>query len=202
VGRPARVGGMRTGFGKRPVAGAVRVGRINLDGDGQADPRYHGGADMAVLAYGADHYPAWRAELSWPDLPLGGFGENLSVSDAREASVCIGDVWRVGTALLQVSSPRNPCVKIARYWGRPALLEQVVERGRTGWYMRVLEEGELAAGMEVSIVERPHEAWPVGRAFRTMLRRREAPDAASELAQVVALSDRWKRKLRGEPARI
>jgi MOSC domain-containing protein YiiM len=77
---------MRTGFGKSPVPGPVRVGHSNLAGDGQADRRYHGGPDMAVLAYSADHYPAWRSELDWPELPLGGFGENLSIEGAAEDS--------------------------------------------------------------------------------------------------------------------
>ena len=202
VGKPARVAGMRTGFGKRPVAGKVHVGRENLEGDGQADHRYHGGPDMAVLAYSADHYPAWREELSWPDLPLGGFGENLSVLGATEDSVCIGDVWRAGTALLQASSPRNPCVKIARYWGRPELLEQVRGSGRFGWYLRVLEEGEVEVGAPITLVERPHAAWSVARAYRVAISRKTDPEAAIELARVGALAERWKSRLRGEPARI
>ena len=132
VGQPARAGELWTGFGKGPVTGSGRVGRENLEGDGQADRRYHGGPDMAVLAYGADHYPAWRAELSWPELPLGGFGENLSVAGAAEESACIGDVWRIGTAVLQVASPRKPCHKISDYWGRPDLLKLVEKSGRSG----------------------------------------------------------------------
>src|SRR5207253_6200200 len=126
VGLPRNAGEMRTAFGKRSVAGPVRAGRTNLEGDEQADRRYHGGPDMAVLAYAADHYPAWRAELSWPELPLGGFGENLSVSGATEETVCIGDVWRAGSAVFQIASPRKPCHKISDYWGRPDLLERVL----------------------------------------------------------------------------
>jgi MOSC domain-containing protein YiiM len=157
---------------------------------------------MAVLAYGADHYPAWRTELSWAELPLGGFGENLSVSGATEESVCIGDVWRAGTAVLEVSSPRKPCVKISRYWGRPDLLEQVQRSGRTGWYLRVLEEGEVQRGAAVALLDRPHAAWPVARAYRAALARRGEPETALALAEVAALSDRWKAWLRGEPARV
>ena len=146
VGKPAQVGELRTGFGKRPVPGEVRVGCENLDGDGQADRRYHGGPDMAVLAYSADHYPAWREELAWPDLPAGGFGENLSVEGATEETACIGDVWRVGTATLQIASPRKPCRKISDFWRRPELLKLVQGSGRFGWYLRVLEEGALVPG--------------------------------------------------------
>ena len=200
VGRPADVRGLRTGFGKRPVGGAVRVGRENLEGDGQADRRYHGGADMAVLAYSADWYAAWRAE--GVELPFGGFGENLSVSQVDEASACIGDVWRAGTALLQIAAPRKPCHKIADYWRRPELLRLVEESGRTGWYLRVLEEGALQAGDAVALVERPHPEWTVLRAFRTGVGRKKDRAAALELSRVAALSARWKAWLAGEPARV
>ena len=96
----------------------------------------------------------WRAELSWPELAFGGFGENLSVEGVTEETACIGDVWRAGTALLQIASGRGPCRKISEFWGRPDLLRRVVESGRSGWYMRVLEEGILAAGDEVVLLER------------------------------------------------
>jgi MOSC domain-containing protein YiiM len=202
VGRPQRVGEIRTGFGKRPVAGPVRVGRENLDGDGQADRRYHGGPDMAALAYCADHYPAWRAELVWPELPLGGFGENLSVEGVSEETACIGDVWRAGTALLQISSPRNPCQKISRFWGRPDLLRRVIQSGRSGWYLRVLEEGELQAGAEIALLERPHPQWSIARSSQVAMARGADRAAAMELAGVAGLSDRWKAWLAGEPARV
>ena len=202
VGMPARAGELRTGFGKQPVAGEVRVGRENLEGDGQADRRYHGGPDMAVLAYAADHYPAWREELSWPGLPLGGFGENLSVEGATETTACIGDVWRAGTATLQIASPRKPCRKISDYWQRPDLLERVQRSGRFGWYLRVLEEGALAAGAEIALVDRPHPGWTVSRAYQVGIARARDRAAALELAQVAALSDRWKAWLAGQPARV
>jgi MOSC domain-containing protein YiiM len=200
AGKPAHVAGVRTAFGKRPVRGPVRVGPENLEGDAQADRRYHGGPDMAVLAYSADHYPAWREELGWPDLPLGGFGENLSVAGASEEAVCIGDLWRAGSAVLQVASPRRPCRKIAAYWGRPELLRRVRRTGRIGWYLRVLEEGSLQQGMEVELIGRPHPEWTVRRAFAVALQRRGP--AALALAEVPALSPRWRAWLRGEPARV
>lgn len=157
---------MRTGFGKLPVTGPVRVGRTNLEGDGQAWA-HHGGPEMAVMAYAADHYPLWREELGWPSLPLGGFGENLSIEGADESTVCIGDTWRIGSAVLQVASPRKPCSKISRFWGRPDLLRRVVDSGRTGWYLRVLQEGQIEAGDRVELAERTHPGWTVLRAFRT-----------------------------------
>lgn len=202
VGKPARVGEMRTGFRKQPVPGEVRVGRENLEGDAQADHRHHGGPDMAVLAYPADHYPAWRAELSWAALPLGGFGENLSVAGVTEGTACIGDVWRAGTAVLQIASPRKPCRKLSDFWQRPDLLKLVERSGRSGWYLRVLEEGALAAGGEIALAERPHPQWTVARAYRVGVQRARDRALALELAQVAALSDRWKAWLAGEPARV
>jgi MOSC domain-containing protein YiiM len=197
VGKPARAGEMRTAFGKRPMTGPVHVGRTNLEGDGQADRRYHGGPEMAVLAYAADHYALWRAELGWPELALGGFGENLSVSGATEESVCLGDVWRAGTARLQVASPRKPCVKIARYWGRPELLRRVFETGRTGWYLRVLEEGAVEAGDAVELLDRPYPVWTVARAARVAMARRADLSASRELARVSTLPQRWRARLIG-----
>jgi MOSC domain-containing protein YiiM len=200
VGKPTAVNGMRTAFGKRPVPGAVRVRRLNLEGDAQVDRRYHGGRDMAVLAYSADHYPLWRSELSWSDLPLGAFGENLSVSGATEDTVCIGDIWAAGSAVLQVASPRKPCRKISVYWGRSDLLRRAQQSGRIGWYLRVLAEGSLEAGDAVSLLERPHPEWSVRRAFSTALARRRGE--AFALSEVAALSDRWRAWLRGDPAYV
>lgn len=202
VGKPAPVGEMRTGYGKRAVDGPVRLSRENLEGDGQADRRYHGGPDMAVLAYSADHYAAWRAELDWPSLPYGGFGENLSVEGASETIACIGDIWRAGSAVLQIASPRKPCHKISDYWRRPGLLRAVEKSGRTGWYMRVLEPGSLQAGDEIALAERPHPQWTVARAYRIGVARKREPGPARELAKVTALADRWKAWLTGEPARV
>jgi MOSC domain-containing protein YiiM len=191
---------MRTGFAKRAAAGPIRVGAVNLEGDGQADRRYHGGPDMAVLAYSADHYPLWRSELGWPTLEMGSFGENLSVAGASEETVCIGDVWQAGSALLQVASPRKPCRKISDYWGRPDLLQRVRRTGRIGWYLRVLAEGWLEAGASVALLERPHPEWSIRRAFSAALARRGAE--ALTLAEIGALSGRWRGWLRGEPAPV
>jgi len=200
VGRPTAIKGMRTAFGKRGVGGPVRVGRLNLDGDGQADHRYHGGPDMAVLAYSADHYRLWRSELDWPELALGGFGENLSVSGATEDTVCVGDVWSAGSAILQIASPRKPCRKISRYWGRSDLLQRVHQSGRIGWYLRVIAEGWVEAGAAVSLLERPHPEWPLRRARLAALDRNRAE--ARALSEVAALAHRWKSWLHGDPVRV
>src|ERR1700746_2504362 len=111
-----------TGFFKTPVEGPVFAGSTNLSGDGQADLKNHGGIDKAVLAYSADHYPKWRDELWIPDMPCGAFGENLTIAGWGEESVCIGDIFRIGPVIFEVSQPRQPCWKLARRWRRHELV--------------------------------------------------------------------------------
>ena len=154
-----------TGFFKTPVEGPVFVGSTNLVGDGQADLKNHGGVDKAVLAYSADHYPKWRDELRLPDMPCGAFGENLTIAGLSEQSVCIGDLFRLGEVLFEVSQPRQPCWKLARRWRMHELTGLVVNNGRSGWYLRVLSEGSVEAGMPVTLIERPN---PSGRSLARM----------------------------------
>lgn len=199
AGRPQQhEDGFRTGYGKARVEGPVRIFTDHLDGDWQADRRYHGGPDMAVLAYAASHYARWREELDWPSLPHGGFGENCTVEGATEGDTCIGDVWRLGSATLQIASPRKPCRTISRYWRKPELLRLVEETGRIGWYLRVLEEGVVEEGQGIELLERPHPEWTVARAMHIARQRKHDPEPALLLGAVAALSDRWKAFLRDE----
>lgn len=158
VGQPREVadgeGIWETAFFKEPCSGPVEVRRLGLAGDGQADRQVHGGEDKAALVYSADHFAAWRQEPGMASLTYGGFGENLTVEGEDEGSVCIGDVYRVGGAVVQVSQPRAPCWKLARRWGLDSLPRRVLETGRSGWYVRVLEEGPVQAGDVVERIER------------------------------------------------
>jgi MOSC domain-containing protein YiiM len=181
-----------SGFVKEPVHGPVRVGREHLDGDGQADLRVHGGVDKAILAYSAEHYPAWRDELGMCDLPHGAFGENFTISGADERTVCLGDVWQVGGVRLEVSQPRQPCWKLARRWRRPDLPQRVLETGRSGWYFRVLSAGHVAAGQTVTLLERPWPRWTIEHATEVMLHRPNDLAAMLELAAVTALPESWR----------
>ncbi|NUN98735.1 MAG: MOSC domain-containing protein [Candidatus Omnitrophica bacterium] len=154
-----------TGIFKQPVEGRVRVRRLGLFGDIQADRRHHGGLEKAVYAYPFEHYASWREELGEArDFPPGQFGENLTVTGMLEEEVCIGDVYRVGEALLQVSEPRQPCFKLGIKMGRPDILRPFVQTGRVGFYLRVLEEGSVGAGDPIHLVERD----PVGFSVRAM----------------------------------
>jgi MOSC domain-containing protein YiiM len=189
-------GAWTTGYGKKPVPGPVRAGRTNLEGDGQADRRWHGGPDMAVLAYPAVHYAAWSGELRWLSIPHGAFGENLTVSGTTEDEACLGDVWRIGGATLQISEPRKPCRNISRFWGRSDLLRRVVRSGRSGFYLRVIEEGMLKAGDEVRLLERPYPEWTVSRAARARRQAARRPREAEALLQVATLGGDWRDHLR------
>jgi len=184
-----------TAFFKTPVAGSVHVGRLGISGDRQADLQNHGGVDKAVLAYSADHYAYWRQHLALPEMPPGGFGENLSIAGLDEAGVSIGDRWQAGTVLFEVTQPRQPCWKMSRRWQLPDLAAQVVANGRSGWYLRVLAEGELAAGTELTLVRRPHPAWTIARANRLMHHERDNVSAAEKLAALSELSAAWKESL-------
>jgi MOSC domain-containing protein YiiM len=185
----------RTGFFKEPVPGPVTVTRTHILGDGQADLVNHGGPDKAVLAYPAEHYPGWRADLNLPDMPHGGFGENLTIEGLREPDVCIGDVWQAGEVVFEVSQPRQPCWKLARRWSMKDLPARVVATGRTGWYLRVRKEGSLAVGAEFTLQSRPNPEWSVARATVVMYHRRDDRELSRELAHVPELSMSWREAL-------
>ncbi len=205
VGRPQQHGDPRSrdpmqrlwtsAFYKTPVEGSAYVRRLNIDGDGQADLEVHGGPDKAICAYSADHDEFWRGELQVDAMPPGAFGENFTISGLAEGDVCIGDVWRVGDAVLvQTSQPRQPCWKLARRWQTGTLAARVIETGTTGWYFRVLTEGAVAPGAELLLVERPHKAWTIAAANRVMYDRTDLAGAA-ELAAVQELSESWRAEL-------
>ncbi len=212
VGRPRTIGiegakdpmdrAWTTGFFKEPVVGTIRLGRLNLDGDGQADLKNHGGPDKAACLYSADHYPDWRIDLERSDLPYGAFGENLTINDLTEPDVCLGDIYALGDARVQVSQPRQPCWKLARRWRITDLPARVVRNGRTGWYVRVLDEGTLEAGQEFRLLDRPNPDWSIERANRVMHHLKNDPRTAEALADVDALAENWKVSLRKRAAKL
>lgn len=188
--------GTRSAIAKRPQGGAVRAGRLGLDGDEQGDPRHHGGAEKAIHLYSLNHYPAWRAELAGHPAALaalaapGAFGENLPVAGLDETTVCIGDAWRIGSALLEVSQARQPCWKLDERFSVPGMARRVQETGRTGWYCRVVEPGEIAAGTLPRLERRPHAAWPLARLLRLLFHDMLDRAALAEAAALPELSER------------
>lgn len=155
VGMPREAAGLRgervlTGIFKSPAAGRVRARRLGLEGDGQADLRHHGGEDKAIYVYPHEHYAHWAAALGRDDFAMGQFGENLTIGGLLEKDVRIGDRFRIGGAggpLVEVTQPRVPCFKLGIRMGDPQFVKKFHKSGgRIGFYLRVLEEGEIGAG--------------------------------------------------------
>jgi MOSC domain-containing protein YiiM len=143
---------------KEPVSGRVAVRGVNIDGDDQADRSVHGGPDRAVYAYAAEDTDWWRVELGRDDLGPGIFGENLTLRGVDVTGAKVGERWRIGTLVLEVTTPRVPCWKLAKKMEDPLFIKRFALAGRPGAYLRIVEEGELAAGDEVEILEKPdHE---------------------------------------------
>jgi MOSC domain-containing protein YiiM len=141
-----------TSIFKDPVTGPVALRPYNLEGDRQADPRVHGGPAKAVYLYASEHYEFWRRELGLTDLPSGAFGENLTTEGLIEERVCIGDQYRFGSAVLQVSQPRMPCFKLALRFARPDMVKRFWQSGYSGIYFSIVSEDLLQAGDTIAKV--------------------------------------------------
>ena len=161
----------RSGIDKRPVEGRVAVRELGLDGDVQVNRKYHGGEGQAVYAFAQEDADVWAAELGH-DLPPGRFGENLRTAGIDLTAAEIGERWRIGTALVEVTAPRIPCANFARFWDVPDLVKRFTARGATGAYLRVLEPGDVGAGDDVRVVERPGHGVTTGLAFRALTTQR------------------------------
>ena len=144
---------VRTGFVKKPVSGSVKVGRLNLEGDRQADLTVHGGVDKAVYAYPSEHYPYWVKEYPKMEMPWGSFGENFTTEGLLEAEVHVGDRFMMGSAEFAVTQPRFPCYKLGLRFGTQAILKTFLDSERSGYYLKVLREGNVKAGDAIRTVE-------------------------------------------------
>ncbi|MDY0883161.1 MOSC domain-containing protein [Dongia soli] len=201
VGRPKPFGppGRTSAIDKKPVLARCAVTERKLAGDQQADLRFHGGPEKAVHHYPRDHYAAWLA-----DLPLlgpllkqpGAFGENVSTTGMTEAEVCIGDVYRLGSALVQVSQGRQPCWKLNVRFDVPDMALRVQNTGRTGWYYRVLEPGDVAAGDRIELQDRPHGDWPLSRLLDVLYHNKLDAASLQEMARLEPLAESWRKVAR------
>ena len=190
--------GEDSAIAKAPIEGRVKIGFLGIEGDEQADPRYHGGPDKALHHYPSDHYARW-GDLA-ADHPLlnapGAFGENISTWGTTEDGVCIGDRFRFGSSMIEISQGRQPCWKQAARMNWAALPALMVKERRSGWYYRVIEEGEAEAGDALILLERPLPEWDVRRVFGLLI----AGDHKSDPAALMALSameplfDGWRQR--------
>lgn len=161
-----------TAIWKRPVTGRVAVRGVNLDGDDQADRSVHGGVDKAVYAYAREDYEWWGAELGTEALEPGTFGENLTVAGIDLNAAEVGERWRTGSALLEVSEPRFPCWKLGVRFGDQTMLKRFAAAARPGAYLRIAQEGELEAGDVVERIARPAHELTIGAFAQAYLRDR------------------------------
>lgn len=184
-----------TSFFKHPVTGPVRVETEGIEGNVQADLRFHGDADKALLWYSADHYPLWQEELTIPEMVGGGFGENLTIRGLTEQSVCIGDRYQIGEVIVEVTQPRQPCWKLGRRWRIVDLPKQVIRTSRSGWYTRVIHPGVIEAGMNVERVSCPHPDWTIQRANRVFYQQPAGDLERGELAMLPELANAWREEL-------
>ncbi len=205
VGAVKPLGGERwvSAIDKRCVGGPVEVRRQGLAGDAQADRRHHGGPDKALHHYPAEHYDYWRRyfpEQAHRFVP-GGFGENLSTCGLTECNLHIGDVFRVGGALIQISQGRQPCWKLNLRFDVPKMARYVQQTRRTGWYWRVLRTGRMEVGDAMVLVARPEPAWSLDRVLRTLYVNTLDLEALEVLANMRALADGWRNLARRRLAR-
>lgn len=201
VGRPREIHDAppwTTAFHKTPVAAPVFLSFENLEGDRQADLTVHGGPDKAVCVYAVDHYPIWRQQTGIETCGPGWFGENFSIEGQSEKTTAIGDIYRIGGALVQVSQPRAPCWKLGKRWSRADMPKLVVHSGLTGWYLRVMEEGLVASGQELTLVDRPFPQWTIEAVNDAAYSRggRTDPLIARGLADCPALAEGWREGFR------
>jgi len=182
----------RTSIYKEPVAGPVRVGRLGLVGDTQTETSVHGGVDQAVYAYPIEHCAYWMLELERAGFGPGYFGENLMVEGLVDGDVAIGDVFAAGSTVLEVTVPRLPCATLAMRIDDKTFPKRMLASGRLGWYMRVLEEGEIEAGDEITRVRRPEDLISVDRIAH--LRFDADPDRGllRRAAALPALKESWR----------
>lgn len=181
----------RTAIDKRPAPGPVAVGRSGLAGDEQADTAHHGGRDQAVYAYAREELDWWADRLGRP-LRDGIFGENLTTSGVEVSRALVGERWRVGTALLEVTVPRTPCGVFRAWLDETGWVKRFTEEARTGAYLRVLEDGEVTAGDAVVVEYRPEHGIDLASAFRASYDR--DLDLLLRVLEIPGRSDKWKAK--------
>jgi MOSC domain-containing protein YiiM len=196
VGLPREVavngGNVSTGIFKHPVSGAIRVERLNLVGDRQADLSVHGGPYKAVYGYPAEHYDYWRRELAEDDLPWGMFGENLTTEGLHESAVYIGDRYRVGTTELIVTQPRVPCYKLGIRFGRPEMIKRFLHSARSGFYFAVAQEGEVKAGDSIELLSREANTLSISEINKLYASEKNDREMLERAVQIRGMSESWR----------
>src|SRR5215472_3163376 len=183
---------VRTAVWKDAVSGRRKVGRLNVEGDGQADLRGHGGEHRAVFVYQIESYRYWETQLGRKDFVFGQFGENFTVEGLSDDEVCIGDRYRIGSALFEVTQPRVTCYRVGIRMDEPRMPALLVEHHRPGFYFRVLEAGEVAAEDEIVKVGNGPERMSVAEADALLYLAGHSPVQLERALRIPALSEGWR----------
>jgi MOSC domain-containing protein YiiM/ferredoxin-NADP reductase len=184
---------VHTGIWKDPVRGRIRVGRLNLDGDGQGDLAGHGGEQRAVFVYQIESYRYWQAQLKRSDFVHGQFGENFTIEGLPDDAVCIGDRFQIGSAVFEVTQPRVTCYRVGIRTSEPRMPALLTSSGRPGFYFRVLREGEVGAGDDIVKVGEANERMTVAEINALLYSPNHARDQLQRALRIEALSHGWRR---------
>lgn len=184
-----------TGIYKHPASGIVRVASDGIEGDVQVDKKNHGGPDKALYVYTLENYRYWESQLNHQEYACGHFGENLTVTGMPDAGIYIGDIWQIGSLITQVTQPRVPCFKLGMVMGDPGFVELFLNSGRAGFYLRVLEGGELEAGATVTRLEQGITGLSVAEAMQAIIKGPRQKDILLQALSIPALSDAWREEL-------
>jgi ferredoxin-NADP reductase/MOSC domain-containing protein YiiM/ferredoxin len=183
---------VRTGIWKTPVSGPCRLGRLNLDGDGQGDLAGHGGEQRAVFVYQIESYGYWQEQLKRTDFVHGQFGENFTIEGLPDDVVCIGDRYQIGSALLEVTQPRVTCYRVAIRMNEPRMPALLTSSGRPGFYCRVLREGEVCAGDEIVKVGEAEERMTIAEINALLYSPQHTRERLEHALRIQALSSGWR----------
>lgn len=195
-----------TGICKEPTEEQIWLSKTGLVGDEVGDKKNHGGPEKALFTYPIKHYTYWKENLVTDKIDMGGMGENLAVLEMDEYTVCIGDTYQFGDAIIQVSQPRQPCWRPARRFRTVDLALRIQNTGFTGWYFRVLKEGHVISKIDLELLERPYPNWSIAAANEVMHVYKDDLRLTEELASCELLAENWKKtlnkRLRGRPSSI
>jgi len=183
---------VRTSIFKTPVDGPVRVARLNLEGDQQSDLSVHGGIDKAVYAYPSEHYPFWHRELLGIDLSWGAFGENFTTEGLLEETLHIGDRLRVGSSEFLVTQPRMPCFKLGIRFNRPDMVKRFLQSGRSGFYLAVVKEGEVAASDSIELLKQDEHGVTVADVVNLYRSDANNQETLRRVSELPALPNSWR----------
>lgn len=193
--RPLGLKAVPSGIYKQPVSGPVMATADGMEGDEQGDLRHHGGPDKAIHAYATSNFALWTADFPEQAAHFvpGAFGENLVIEGIDESGICLGDQWKIGAALCEVSQGRQPCWRLNLRFERPDMAWLVQKTGWTGWYFRVLEPGYIAAGDHGTLLARPNPQWPLTRVTQLLYHDTQDCAALAEFAALDGLPESWRK---------